>query len=476
MNWAHSPSSNVRTLTKQSAAWLSVGLSIVLAVIKVGISLISGSLSLLAEAVDSIIDLISDGVTLFAVRIADLPPDDNHPYGHARAENLGALAQTVLMLATYGWVLWNGVEQILYTPQMPEISLWVILVVIASLVINMMRVYWLNRAAKDHKSDTLAASVTNFTNDILRSLFVLVALLLIYLNPWLHIPHWFIIRVDAIAAVIVAIVAISAAWRVGNSAIYHLMDSVPDELSHRLIHRISELPSVVPDSAQVRARFVGKQPFVEVTVGMPRGLSLEEAHELTHNVENAIRMDLKEAQVLVHVEPTRTITEPYTTTVYSTAHRLGLRVHNLDIYQLKDAVRIDMDLELPESLTLQEAHTHSEQLEAAIAAELPCETVVAVHLEPRHDQVRPAVRYAPIIEQVNLEIEKLACARTILKSDALLTDEGVIVTIHCHFPGNTLLTDVHTAMAQMERNLRHALPDVVRVQIDPEPEDSPEHT
>lgn len=459
----------MQTLSKKSAVAFSIGLSIILAIIKVVISLISGSLSLLAEAVDSIIDLLSDGVTFLAVRVADLPPDANHPYGHARAENLGALAQTILMTATYGWVLWNALLRIFIAPQLPDISVWIFAVVVFTLLINSIRVYQLKRIASTLKSQSLEASATNFANDILRSLIVLVTLGLITLEHWLPLPRWFIERFDALAAAIVALIALFAAWKIGQASIYALMDSIPDELSHRLVHRISALPAVVPNSAQVRARFVGEQPFVDVTVGMSRGLSLEEAHELSHRVEKAVQIDLEKANVLVHIEPTRTLTEPYTTTIYSTAQRLGLRVHNLDIYQLTDEVRVEMDLELPESLTLQEAHTHSERLEAAIAAELPCQTIVAVHLEPRHDQVRPAVRYAPVHQQLQDALEKLSHASSIIKTEALLTDEGIIVTLHCQFPGDTLLTEVHTTMACMERDLRHAMPNIVRVQIDPEP-------
>lgn len=457
------------SLTKQSAAMFSFGMSIVLAIIKTAISVISGSLSLLAEAIDSVIDILTDVVTFLAIRVAELPPDDNHHYGHARAENLGALAQTVLMAATYGWVLWQAIHRIFIQPQLPELSIWIFLIASISLIVNVIRVLTLKHAAVQYKSQALAASTVNFTNDIIRTLFVLLTLGLIALSPYIPIPLWLIERIDAITAALVALFALVAAWEYGKQAISVLMDSVPDDLSHRLTRLISELPDVVPNSAQVRARFVGDQPFVEVTVGMPRGLSLEEAHELTHNVERVIRKDLHDAQVLVHVEPTRTQTEPYTTAVYSAAQRLGHRVHNLVIYQLKEELRIEMDLELPESLTLTEAHTHSERLEQAIASEMPCLAHIAIHLEPRLDQIRPAVNYPPVLEQVDKAIATLAHAACIDQVDAFLTDEGIVVTLRCGFAGDMLLTDVHTAMACIERDLRLVLPNVVRIQIDPEP-------
>jgi cation diffusion facilitator family transporter len=448
--------------------------SILLATIKLLVGIISGSLSILADAADSVIDLISAGITLLAVRIADLPPDANHPYGHARADNLGALGQAMLLIVTACWFIWQALERIIIAPAIPELNSLVLLVVIVSLLLNGLRIYHISRATSTSKSETLTASVANFANDMLASLVVLLVLGLIMLHSWLPLPPWFIQRVDAFGAIIVALFALNLAWRLGARSIAALMDSIPDDLNQRLAGRIGELPAVVPNSAHVRARFVGEQPFVEVTVGMPRGHSLEEAHELADSIEAVVCHELAAANVVVHVEPARTMTEPYTTTVYSVAQQLGLRVHNLDLYQLTDEMRVEMDLELPSSMTLGEAHTYSERLEAAIAAEMPCQTTVAVHLEPRYDEVQPVVRYKPVDERVDAALGTLPHVSSIVRTSSLLSDDGIIVTLHCRFPGKTPLTEVHAKMSLIERDLRRALPDIVRVQIDPEPSDTPE--
>ncbi len=455
--------------SKQSVALFSVITSLFLALMKLAVGMVTGSLGILADAFDSLLDLVATGITLLVVRFADLPPDENHPYGHARAENLGALAGTLLLVITAIWVLWQSVDRIFFHPTVPDITAWSFLVITVSLMVNLIRVGMLQRAAHRFKSQTLAANAANFTNDILSSLIVLLSLGVIALNRYVAIPEWFLQRVDALAAACVALMLLVVAWKLGTRAISALMDDVPGDLSRRLTYQIAEIPEVVPDSARVRLRFVGEQPYVEVTVGTPRGRSLEEAHQLTESVTEVIRAELEQADVTVHVEPARTPAESYTTTVYATAQRLGLPIHNLDLYQLADGVRVEMDLELPLHLTLAEAHTFSERLEAAIAAELPCETVVEVHLEPRRDAVQPAVRYEPITTRVRQEITELVDAELIAQVETLLTEDGVIVTLHCRFPGDTPLTEVHTRMARLEHDLCRAMPDVVRVQIDPEP-------
>jgi cation diffusion facilitator family transporter len=457
-------------LTKRGAALASIGSGALLTILKLAVGVATGSLAILAEAAHSALDLLAAGITYVVVRIADLPPDENHPYGHARAEHLGALAETILLIVTAALVLRESFIRVFIRLEQPHINIWAFIVMIVSLVVDWRRARALGKAAQAFKSQALAADAAHFSNDMLGAAVVLISLaVLAVAQPQGLLPEWLLLRLDALAAAVVAVIALWVSWIMGRRAIRALMDDIPADLSRRLLRQVTALPSVVPDSVQMRTRFVGEQPYVEVTLGTPRGATLEEAHQLTEAVESVIREELAGAQVLVHVEPARTASEPYTTAVYAAAHRLGMHVHNLDVYQLADAVRVDVDLELPTDLTLGEAHTSSERLEQAIRAELGDSTAVLVHLEPRRDQVRPAVRYAPLSEQVRKVVAQLADANTVAQVETLLTDEGTIVTLRCAFPPETPLSEVHTAMARLERDLRRAVPDVVRVQIDPEP-------
>lgn len=458
------------TITKRGAALASVGSGVLLTALKLAVGLTTGSLAILAEAAHSALDLLAAGITFLVVHIADLPPDENHPYGHARAEHLGALAEAVLLVVTALLVLRESFLRVFVHAELPETTIWAFAVMLISLAVDWRRSRALKRAAHDFKSQALAADAAHFSNDMLSTAVVLVSLAIIALDERLGLlPPWLLTRVDAVAAAIVAVIALWVAWGMSMQAIRALMDDVPADLSRRLVRQVTELPSVIPDSVRMRTRFVGEQPYVEVTLGTPRGGSLEEAHQLTTAVEAVIRGELAGANVLVHVVPARTAKEPYATAVYAAAHRLGLHVHNLEIYQLADSVRVEMDLELPTDLTLGAAHTSSEQLEQAIREELGDSTAVAVHLEPRRDHVQPAVRYVPLNERVQATIEQLPGAAAVAKVETLLTDAGTIVTLRCAFPAETPLSEVHTAMASLEREIRRAVPDVVRVQIDPEP-------
>src|SRR5690349_21653949 len=144
-------------VTKRSAALASILSGVLLTGLKLVVGVATGSLAILAEAAHSALDLLAAGITLLVVHIADLPPDENHPYGHARAEHLGALAEAVLLVVTAVLVLRESYLRIFVHPELPEISIWAFAVMIVSLVVDWQRSRALRRAGAESKSDALAA-------------------------------------------------------------------------------------------------------------------------------------------------------------------------------------------------------------------------------------------------------------------------------------------------------------------------------
>src|SRR5687767_8826540 len=126
-------------ITKHSAALASIGSGALLTILKLAVGITTGSLAILAEAAHSALDLVAAAITYVVVSIADLPPDENHPYGHARAEHLGALAETVLLVVTAVLVLRESFLRIFVNPEETHISVWSFVVLIISLVVDWRR-------------------------------------------------------------------------------------------------------------------------------------------------------------------------------------------------------------------------------------------------------------------------------------------------------------------------------------------------
>jgi cation diffusion facilitator family transporter len=453
---------------KQTIATASVVASGAIAALKLVVGGLTGSLGLLAEGAHSLFDLVSTLITFLVVRVAAVPPDANHPYGHERAENLGALAGMALLAATAFFILYHAFAKIFFHPGAPLVTVWSFGVLIIALVVDLYRARALRKAAKEHRSQALASDAEHFTNDMLGTAAVLGGLIVVLLSQSVPLPNWLVSRVDAFAAAIVACIALRSVWRLGTEAIRALMDDVPVELTERLKRRVDSVEGVVKGSTELRTHFVGPRPYVEVTLGTPRGGSLESAHHLSEVVETAIRGELAGAQATVHVEPKATPREAPAASLRAVADRLGLRVHNVNVYQLGHETHIDLDLELPDYLSLAEAHKRSEDLEEALRGELSDRVQVAVHLEPRSDEARPAGRQLSSTGEVRDVLSKLRQASNVRVHDVLMTEEGLVVTLKENFSGETSLRETHDAMTDLERSLKLSITNVVRVHVDPE--------
>jgi cation diffusion facilitator family transporter len=456
------------TESKKAITTASVVASGSLAALKLLVGLLSGSLGLLAEAAHSLLDLISTLITLLVVRVAAVPPDSNHPYGHERAEQLGALAGMTLLAATGALILYHALDTIFLHPAAPGVSVWAFGVLGISVVTDFFRARALRKAAASHSSTALASDAEHFANDMFGAISVLIGLAAIGLKDPLHLPNWFVSRVDAFAALAVGAIAFRSVWSLGSQAVRALMDDVPIGLTDRLKKRVESVDGVVRGTVVVRTRFVGNRPLVEVKLGTLRGTSLESAHQLSEIVEKEISAELGDAEAIVHVEPAATPDEPRAAGVRAVADRLGLRVHNLNIYLVARETRIELDLELPDNLSLAEAHRHSETLEKAIIKELPGLVLVTVHLEPRSDEPKPAVRHQPSTRRVEEALSILPEARNVTVQDVLVTDEGLVLTLKKEFSGTTSLAQTHELMAGLERAIHAAVPEVTRVHINPE--------
>ena len=188
---------------KRRAALSSVLWSAFLTLIKIVAGLSTNSLGLLSEALHSALDLLAAGLTFLAVRLAAVPADSRHPYGHGKVESLSALAETGLLLATCVWIVYEAVRRLLFEAAPVEPNWWAFAVVVVSLIVDISRSAMLRRVAREHRSQALEADALHFTTDILSSAVVLIGLACVWAARWTEpgsFLHAALIRADAAAA------------------------------------------------------------------------------------------------------------------------------------------------------------------------------------------------------------------------------------------------------------------------------------
>jgi cation diffusion facilitator family transporter len=286
---------------KNQAAASSVLAAIGLTSLKVVVGVLTGSLGILAEAAHSALDLVAALMTWFAVRISGKPPDQDHLYGHGKVENLSALIETLLLLATCVWVLYSAANRLIQGKTDIEVTVWSFAVMIFSMVVDFTRSRILSKAAKKHNSQALEADALHFSTDIWSSAVVIVGLAGVKLSE-AHPSLAILKNADAVSAICVAVIVFFVCGQLGMRTVQALLDAAPKGL-HKQIEAAVENIAGIQNCHRVRARYSGAQLFVDAHVLVDGGQTLNQAHALTEAVEEAIQRIAPGADVTVHAEP-----------------------------------------------------------------------------------------------------------------------------------------------------------------------------
>lgn len=366
---------------KRRVAGSSVAAAVFLTGTKLAVGLMTGSLGLLSEAAHSGLDLLAAAMTWWAVRVSDKPADADHPYGHEKVENLAALFETLLLLVTCVWIIYEAVERLFFKAVRVDVTVWSYGVIVLSILIDFSRSRALYRVAKETRSAALEADALHFSTDILSSLVVLAGLVFAAAGY----P-----KGDAIAALGVALFVVWISIRLGRKAVYVLADRVSEGHVGKAEMAALSVPGVLK-AYDVRVREAGSQHFVDMKVAVDASTSLEEAHDVTEAVEKAVRRAFSRADVLVHAEPEAPYPRGLSETAASLARSAGAQMHALELHQTGDGLHVDLHLEWQADLPFAEAHDLGSRVEEGIRRAFPDVLSVRSHLECAADE--PAMRH-----------------------------------------------------------------------------------
>jgi len=286
---------------KRSVALSSVLAAVGLTVFKIVVGLTTGSLGILAEAAHSGLDLVAALMTLFAVRISGRPADLSHLYGHGKVENLSSLSETMLLLGTCVWIVYEAIHRLISHEIPLEVNLWSFLVMGISIVVDISRSRALSRVARKFRSQALEADALHFSTDIWSSAVVILGLVCVKIGQW--VPSLdFLHHADAVAAIGVALIVFYISGQLTIRTIQALLDVAPSGLQKKIIKSVESLPGVA-NCHSVRMRYSGPQLFVDIHVLIDGNQTLKDAHNLTEAIEGVIQKLVPNADVTVHPEP-----------------------------------------------------------------------------------------------------------------------------------------------------------------------------
>jgi cation diffusion facilitator family transporter len=254
----------------------------------------SGSVSILSEAIHSANDLLASLIAFWSLRIADRPPDQEHPYGHGKAESISGAIEAGLIVFAAVWILVEAIRKIITGGEIEHVGFGA-LVMGFSVVVNFFVSRYLFKVAKTEDSLALEADAHHLSTDVYTSLGVTAGLLLVWITGW-HI-------IDPLVAIGVAILIGKIGWQLTRDASRHLMDyRLPEPELHQ-IQQILDAEPRVQSWHDLRTRKSGSYRHIDLHIVLRSDSSLIEAHEIADYLERRISGSLRSAHVVIHTDP-----------------------------------------------------------------------------------------------------------------------------------------------------------------------------
>ena len=283
---------------KVKTARLSIYSNSFLIVLNTIVGLMSGSASIISEAVHTVIDLLAAVMAYFSVKISDKPADEKHPFGHGKFENISGVVEALLIFAASGWIIHHAVIRLIEGNQIiGETGLTLgFIVMMASAFINLVVSRKLYKVAKETDSIALKADALHLSTHVYTSAGVGISLAVIYFTGW----HF----LDPIAAIVVASYILKEAFEILIEAFNPLADmSLPDEEVSVIRTTIKNKLSNNVDYHMLRTRKAGSNREVDFHLEVPGNMSVSESHDLCNQIENELQKKLPNLKVTIHVEP-----------------------------------------------------------------------------------------------------------------------------------------------------------------------------
>ena len=282
---------------KPKAAAISIISNTSLVLLKLVAGIITGSVSLLAEAIHSLMDLAAAIIAFISVKIADRPADEGHQFGHGKVENISGVTEGLLIFIAAGIIINEAIHRLLegVTLELIEVGIGIMAV---SIVVNILVSRHLLKVARDTDSLALEADARHLSTDVMTMAGVLIGLIIVRMTG--------LSIVDPIVAILVAALIIKAAYDITKKSFGGLMDATLPKAEEDAIRScILEHYSEIVGYHKLRTRKSGSHRYIDLHLVVPRNSNIQEAHQICNHLEQDIKEIIQSAstQTTIHIEP-----------------------------------------------------------------------------------------------------------------------------------------------------------------------------
>ena len=280
---------------KQKASLFAIASACILAASKFSAGLLSGSMAVVSSGLDSLLDVFMSAMNFWAIRKAAQPPDQSHPYGHGKAENLAAVFQSVVIIFTGSWIIYQAGQKYFLqsTIRYSGLDLGVM---ILSLVFSFSISQVLGRVGRKTESSALQADALHYTSDLYSNSAAILAIIITHYTGRMAF--------DLLFAAVVGLIILFSALQILKSGLLGLMDTrIPEPLERQILELLGQLSFPCAGYHKLRTRFSGNKKYLDFHLFICRKLNIDEAHAHTEKMEDKISEKIPNTDVLIHTEP-----------------------------------------------------------------------------------------------------------------------------------------------------------------------------
>ncbi len=444
---------------KERAALVSIGVKVLLAAGKLVAGLLSGSLALLSEAANNLGDIAIVLFSFIAIKIANKPADEDHPYGHAKVESLAALIETGFLFALMIYISAEAIKRLTGNEKIDVVPTALSFgVLIVSIVVDGARWYSLNRIAKTTRSEALAADALNFASDIVAASLAILGLVAV---------HFGYPQGDAFAALGVAIFIGVAGVGLGQRTINSLTDAAPRGLTDQIKAIACAVPGVIAIES-LRLRPAGAEVLGDVSFAVARTLPLERVTMIKEQIKTAVTEHYPEVSMTITARPVALDNETVLERVLLIAAKRHVPVHHVIVQEIEGRTSVSFDVEIDSQMPHGQAHEIVSGLEIDVRKELGSEIEVETHMEPLEPYELPGQDSAPEMRAKIAAALANRAAETGVISDVhnvrvRETPAGLVVNYHCRVDPNLSVENVHDHVDDLDHMAQADFPNIVRI-------------
>ncbi|MHA1940473.1 MAG: cation diffusion facilitator family transporter [Candidatus Hodarchaeales archaeon] len=454
----------LRMNEKTYAAFSSVIAAIFLTAIKLIVGLWSGSLGILSEALHSALDLAAAAVTLFAVRSSDRPPDSDHPYGHGKIESLSALFETLLLLITVVWIIYEATRRILLNDLEIINHPITFIVIIIAIVIDYSRSRLLYKMANKYDSQALKADALHFSTDILSSSVVFIGLIFAAFGFPLG---------DPIAAIGVALIVLSMTVNLGKETVDSLLDRAPIGEKEK-VQTIAEEVEGVISCEKIRIRKSGAIFFVDLKIVVSPNISLEKAHRIAEKVTSEIQKVIPTADVSIHMDPTSEDLTPIIRSIRKETEKYSWikHIHKIIAFEFREELLIRFHIHVSGNKSLGEIHKKLDREFQPAIQNIDSrikEESLTIHIEPFRKNIPTKFDAGVLKDKITTMVRNSTVLHDFHKYEFHTLPSGVIISFHCYSSPELSILDVHKASSTLETAIKNEIRENSQIYIFVEP-------